>query len=233
MTSGISIIIPTFNEEKQIPALCPLTEQVEEVILVDGGSSDHTVSLAKKLGLRVEKSSPGRAVQLNHGARLAKEKLLLFLHADTRLPTNFHHLINEWSTDTENPTLCGAFSLAIEGHSPLLYFISWSTNIRSRLLQLPYGDQALFIRRKDFEDMGGFPDIPVMEDFVFIRNVRKKGRIKILPECVTTSGRRWQRLGVFRTTLINQLIILGYYAGMPPEKLACFYRRKGHTSKGS
>jgi hypothetical protein len=94
------------------------------------------------------------------------------------------------------------------------------------MLQLPYGDQAFFIRKQDFVKLGGFPEVPIMEDYIFAKQVKKKGRIQTLDQAVTTSARRWQRLGVIRTTLVNQVVILGYYMGIQPEKLAAFYRKK-------
>jgi hypothetical protein len=102
--------------------------------------------------------------------------------------------------------------------------IEWGTNLRSALLQLPYGDQGLFLEKRVFEAMGGFPEMPIMEDFVFMRRLRKRGRIVTLPEAVLTSARRWQELGVLRTLVVNQLMILGYIAGVPVERLARLYR---------
>lgn len=226
-TSDISIIIPTLNEAGRIEYWRELHTQVQghscEIILVDGGSSDQTVALARGLGFRVETCRPGRGAQLNYGAKVADGRILLFLHADTRMPAAFPGLI--LASLKNSRTLAGAFSLAIEQAGPALQCIARCATLRSRLFRLPYGDQALFIRRDDFWRLGGFPETPVMEDFLFIRRIRKKGGITILPQCVTTSARRWQRLGLLRTTLINQLMILGYYAGVPLSKLASLYRR--------
>ena len=232
-TSDISVIIPTLNEEEQISNWCKFQSLMGahdtwaslpcEIIIVDGGSSDQTVFLARSLGLRVETCSPGRGVQLNHGARMASGKILLFLHADTRLPAGFARPILDC---LEKPTtIAGAFSLTIEDAGLLLKTICFWANLRSRLLQLPYGDQAIFIRRDDFLRLGGFPETPIMEDFIFIRRAAQEGRITTLPQRVTTSARRWQRRGIIRTTLINQLVILGFYARVPLRKLASLYRR--------
>jgi rSAM/selenodomain-associated transferase 2 len=240
-TSDISIIIPTLNEESQVnnwqrlqllaggrSCAIPRARDTEasipcEIIIVDGGSCDQTVSLARSLGFRVESCHSGRGAQLNHGASLASGKVLLFLHADTELPADFAqallHCLNETSA------IAGAFSLAIENAGLLLSLICLGANLRSRLLQLPYGDQAIFIRRDDFLRIGGFPETPIMEDFIFIRRAKQEGRITTLPQKVTTSARRWQRLGAIRTTLINQLVILGFYARVPLQKLASWYRR--------
>jgi len=222
-TSDISIIIPTLNEEAQISNWQKLQSLVGEVIIVDGGSSDQTVSLARSHGFRVETCPSGRGAQLNHGGGLAGGRILLFLHADTRLPADFArpllHCLNETSA------IAGAFSLTIQDAGLLLKAICFGANLRSRLLQLPYGDQAIFIRRDDFLQLGGFPETPIMEDFIFMRRAGQEGSITTLSQRVTTSARRWQRLGVIRTTLINQLVILGFYARVPLQKLASWYRR--------
>ncbi len=232
-TSDISIIIPTLNEEAQISRLSacllansPQTDNNEspgEIIIIDGGSSDLTVSLARHYGFRVVSCNPGRGTQLNHGARLASGRILLFLHADTQLPAGFTTAI--LASLEKAPTVAGAFRLKIKEAGLLLRLICFCANLRSRLLQLPYGDQALFIRRDDFLRLGGFPETPIMEDFIFIKKAGRLGRITTLPQYVTTSARRWQRLGVIRTTLINQLVILGFYARVPLQKLTALYRR--------
>jgi len=221
--SDISIIIPTLNEESEVSRWRELTPWVGEVMIVDGGSTDQTVSLARSQGLRVEVCRAGRGAQMNYGARLASGRVLLFLHADTRMPPGFAGLILQCLNGPA--TLAGAFSLAIDKAGPGLKFIEHCANLRARLFQLPYGDQAIFLRRDDFLQLGEFPETPIMEDFLFIRKAGKQGRITILPEAVLTSARRWRRLGIIRATLINQLVILGFYAGVPLHKLSALYRR--------
>ncbi len=225
-TSNISIIVPTLNEAENLPALQAAAMHVEELIVVDGGSTDDTVKIANNLGFRVleEIRSGGRGAQLNTGAANATAPLLLFLHADTLLPSGFQFAVIECLGNPE--TILGAFSLKVNGGGTALNFIAMCANIRSRFLQLPYGDQTFFLRKNDFTELGGFPKLPIMEDFTFVKQAKKMGRIKTLPQTVTTSARRWQRLGPMRTTLINQLVILGYYMGMKPEKLAAFYRKR-------
>ena len=223
MTSSISIIIPTLNEEKRIPFLKQLLPQAAEVIVVDGGSSDRTVQIATELGLSVLHGGNGRGAQLNAGAAVAQSSTLLFLHIDTRLPKEFPKLIKDCLQ--QHDTVMGAFSLGIESESVILEMICLGANLRSRLLQLPYGDQSLFIHKTDFESLGGFPEIPIMEDYIFVQRAKRKGKVRTLPQTVTTSARRWQNLGPVKTTVINQLIILGYRLGISPEKLASFYRR--------
>jgi rSAM/selenodomain-associated transferase 2 len=227
-TSDISIIIPTLNEESEVERwreLCGHSGDggAGEIIIVDGGSSDQTVALARGQGFRVESRPPGRGAQLNYGAGLARGKVLLFLHADTRMPPGFAGMIRQCLSETD--ALAGAFRLAIDQAGPGLKLIELCANLRSRLFQLPYGDQAFFIRRDDFWRLGGFPETPIMEDFLFIRQAGRQGRIVTLPQAVTTSARRWRRLGVLRTTIINQLVLLGFYAGVPLAKLASLYRR--------
>ena len=223
-TSNISIIIPTLNEAQHIGAIAKaLQGKALEIIIVDGGSTDGTVLFARARGLRVEHSATGRAAQLNHGAACAKGSVLLFLHADTHLPENFAAPLLQ--TLARRGVVAGAFSLAIRDAGPALGFIALCANIRSRFLQLPYGDQAIFISKAQFMRLGGFPELPIMEDFVFMKKAKSLGKIHTLPERVTTSARRWQRLGVVRTTLINQIIILGFILRIPLKRLASLYRR--------
>jgi rSAM/selenodomain-associated transferase 2 len=223
-TSDISIIIPTLNEEQALAGLAEvLSGYAGEIIVVDGGSHDATAAVARALGFHVEEGPAGRALQLNQGAACAKGRVLLFLHADTRLPHDFAPSVLE--TLTRKDTVAGAFSLAIENAGPLLHFIACCANIRSRLLQLPYGDQAIFLLKEHFDRLGGFPQIPIMEDFCFVRKAKALGKIHTLKDKATTSARRWQRLGVMRTTLINQLVILGFFLGVRPERLRSLYRR--------
>ncbi len=221
--SNISIIIPTLNEAENLSALQPLTEMVAECIVVDGGSNDGTVRNAQKMGFIVEECSGGRGAQLNHGAARATAPILLFLHADTLLPADFPLAITECLADPE--TIMGAFRLQIQNGGILLQLICSLANIRSRFLQLPYGDQSFFLRKKIFGKLKGFPEQAIMEDFIFVKRAKKLGSVVTLQQKVVTSGRRWQRLGVIRTTCINQLVITGFYLGVPLEKLALFYRR--------
>jgi len=223
-TSDISIIIPALNEEENIPFLAKNLEDGNfEVILVDGGSTDATVELARHHSFTVLTSRPGRGHQQNKGARHAHGKILLFLHADTRLPKNFATSVIE--AIERGKCVAGAFSLAIEQPTLAMRFVSTCTNLRSHVFQLPYGDQAIFIRRDTFLKLKMFPELPIMEDYVFIKHAKKQGRIAVLKDTVITSARRWRRLGVVRTTLINQLVILGFLLKISPEKLALLYRR--------
>ncbi len=224
-TSNISIIVPTLNEAHNLERLRPAAEMAAELIVVDGGSTDGTVTCAGRLGFKVLESNQGRGAQLNMGAGAAVSPLLLFLHADTILPVNYATAVTGCLANPE--TILGAFSLKVETNTLILGLICRGANIRARFFKLPYGDQSFFLRREDFQTLGGFPELPIMEDYAFVRQAKRGGTIVTLPQTVTTSNRRWQKLGPIRTTLINQLMILGYHLGIAPETLALFYRSRG------
>ena len=228
LPKNISVIIPAINEADNIAntieSIGPGDKK--EVIVVDGGSNDDTVGIAKSLGARVINSLPLRARQMNQGASEATGDVLLFLHADTRLPEKFEEFV--LNSFKQPGTVAGAFELRIDSDIPALRLIERLANWRSRCLKTPYGDQAIFILSLVFHQVGGFPDIPIMEDFELIRRLRKQGEIATLPVPVSTSPRRWQNLGILKTTLINQLVIATYFMGVAPEVIA----RRYHRSKG-
>ena len=221
----ISIIIPVLNEANVIIAVLGriLNTQNVEVIVVDGGSQDDTVAIAQALGVKVL-SGPavGRASQMNAGAAVATGEILLFLHADTHLPTNFDTLVCQALCSAQS--IAGAFELRIDAKMWGLRLVEKVVNWRSRFLSMPYGDQAIFLKSAVFHEIGGFPNLPIMEDFELMRCLRSKGHIAIVPASVLTSGRRWEKLGVVKTTLINQLIIVGYFLGVAPTQLIRWYR---------
>lgn len=225
-TSSISIIVPTRNEADNIAKLLPglLSIPGTEVVVVDGGSADNTVVIAKSLGAKVLSVSPGKASQMNAGAQAARGNLLLFLHADTRLDPGFAELLQD--TLSQPGVAAGAFRMAIDDQGFALRIIAWLANFRAQVLQMPYGDQGIFVRADIFAAVGGFPPLPIMEDFELMRKLKRKGRIKILPLAANTSSRRWKKLGVLRTTAINQAIIIGYLLGVDCQKLAAWYRGK-------
>ncbi|MBD2230522.1 TIGR04283 family arsenosugar biosynthesis glycosyltransferase [Phormidium tenue] len=223
----VSVIIPTLNEARTLPqtlATLPRATGVE-VVVVDGGSEDQTVAVAKDLGMKVIESVPGRSRQLNAGAAAATGEILLFLHADTRLSEGFDRTIRQ--TLAQPGVVAGAFRLAIDGPGHGLRWVEWGVNLRSRLLQMPYGDQGIFLSAEVFDKMGGFPNLPMMEDFELVRRLRKVGRVAIAPSAVLTSDRRWRTLGILRTTLANQAMIAAYLLGVDPHRLARWYRHLG------
>ena len=221
----ISIIIPVLNEADNIESVINQIQKTEniEIIIVDGGSQDHTVEIAQSLGVKVIVTQRGRALQMNAGAKIATGEILLFLHGDTQLPAGFEKDVRKiWINDN---IIAGAFQLKIDNSQWSLRLIEKTVFWRSKYLQMPYGDQAIFIKASTFWQVGGFPEQPIMEDFEFIRRLNRLGKIEILSSSVITSGRRWQKLGVFKTTLINQFVVFGYYLGISPIKLSQWYRK--------
>ncbi len=221
----ISVIIPTLEEAGNLPALLEDVgrAQAVEVIVVDGGSRDDTVAQARRMDARVITGPPGRALQMNRGAAVARGRILFFVHADSRLPRGFDDLIRR--ALERRGAVAGAFTLRIDAPGMRLRFVEYWANLRSRYLEMPYGDQGLFLKAERFHQTGGFPALPIMEDFELMRRLRQQGRIVILPSEIRTSARRWVNMGPGRTTLINQIIVAAYLAGRSPEKLARLYRR--------
>jgi rSAM/selenodomain-associated transferase 2 len=220
---GISIIIPALNEAESLSSCLPdtLPEEVRDVILVDGGSTDQTCERAHKMGWSVMCSAPGRALQMNLGASAARGEVLLFLHADTQLPPDFALQIA--GVLAGRGVVAGAFCLEIDFASPALRIIARMANFRSRFLRMPFGDQAIFVLASEFRAVGGYPEQPLMEDVELIRRLRRRGRIGLAWKAVKTSSRRWQRLGVWRTTLRNQLCQFAYCCGVSPTRLHRWY----------
>lgn len=221
-TRLISIVIPTLNEAQRLKAtLAPLLglENIE-IIVVDGGSSDGTIEIAKQLSVRVISSSKGRGRQMNAGAALASGEVILFLHADTQLPTEF--VDHVWQVLNQG-SIAGAFRLRIGGQSIGKRIVEWGTQLRSRWRQLPYGDQAIFVRASDFYRMQGYRNLPLMEDYEFCQRFRRQGRIALANAEVQTSDRRWKKLGILRTTFRNQCCILAYHCGIPIGRIAMYY----------
>ena len=221
--SALSIIVPALDESAGIAGcLAPLQAMRArgvEVIVVDGGSSDATRELAAPLADRVLESPRGRARQMNVGAQAARGAALLFLHADTFLPPHADALV----ASALEGAHWGRFDVAITGNHPLLRVVAHSMNLRSRFSAIATGDQAMFVKRKAFEEAGGFPDIPLMEDVALSRALRRSGRPACLRERVVTSGRRWEQRGLLRTILLMWRLRLAYAAGADPHTLAHRY----------
>lgn len=228
----VSIIVPVLNEAADIVetlrCLVSLRERGAEIIVVDGGSTDETVGLAQEYADRVLSAPRGRAAQMNAGAWAARGDILVFLHADTLLPDHTDRLIMAALADPER--LWGRFDVHIVGRHPLLSIVAWSMNLRSRLTGIATGDQAIFVRRSAFASIGGFLDIPLMEDIALSRSLRHLARPICLTEQVTTSGRRWERHGVYRTISLMWQLRLAFWLGTNPAKLA---RRYGYLPRNT
>jgi rSAM/selenodomain-associated transferase 2 len=222
---NLAVVIPTLNEAANIEAALAsvLAEPDVEAIVADGGSTDETRALAERAGARVIMAAAGRSAQQNAGAAASRSTLLLFLHGDTRLPAGWAEVVRQ--TLVRPDVALGAFRLRIDGATLVERIVAAGANLRSRTWGLPYGDQALFLRRSTFERLGGFAALPIMEDWDLARRAKRLGHIQIAKAAVTTSARRWRRLGVARTLLRNQAVLIGWRLGIAPARLAAFYRR--------
>ena len=235
-----SIIIPVLQEQKSIhQVLSNLMQQPaidrSEIIVIDGDPMGSTLKAVDSSVITRLISAPGRAVQMNAGAARAKGRVLLFLHADTKLPDNALGSIEQ---ALEDPCIAGgAFELSIASQRLFLKYIACRANMRTRTNRIPYGDQAIFLRKSIFEEMSGYRPLPIMEDLDLMRRLKKgRHKISILRDRVQTSARRWEAEGVLVTTLRNQLLVLLYYLGVSPDTLARLYRpqytlKKPHAHK--
>jgi rSAM/selenodomain-associated transferase 2 len=218
----ISVVIPALDEEAGIAAaVASVRDEADEVIVADGGSSDRTRERARAAGAAVLDVPRGRGAQLQHGAQTARGDWLVFLHADTRLEAGWARALA--AVPPASPG--GAFRLAIDSPRRGYRVIEMGARLRSRLLRLPYGDQALFARRTAYETIGGFRPLPLMEDVDFVRRLARLGPLT-LPACrAVTSARRWEQAGILRRSLTNWRVLALYALGQPPERLARVYDR--------
>ncbi len=220
----LSIVIPVLNEAERIAShlrsLACFRERGAEIVVVDGGSSDGTASAAKGLADAILSAPRGRGSQMNAGASAAKGDILLFLHADTCLPESADALVAE-AIRRGRPW--GRFDVAIEGRHGLLRLVALMMNARSRLTGIATGDQAIFVTRSAFAEVGGYPDIPLMEDIALSRALKRLGPPGCLRSRVTTSGRRWERQGVLRTIARMWCLRLAFFLGADPQRLARAY----------
>jgi rSAM/selenodomain-associated transferase 2 len=223
----LSIIVPVLNEADLIAdalvALAPFRARGTEVIVVDGGSRDRTMELARPHADQVIAAPRGRATQMNAGAAVARGEILLFLHADTRLPANADRIVPDALAQSRRAW--GRFDVTIASRHPLLPVVAAAMNLRSRLTGITTGDQAMFVARAAFDASGGFPEIALMEDITFARNLKRISRPISLRARVTTSGRRWEARGVMRTVFLMWRLRLAYFFGAEPDDLA---RRYGY-----
>jgi rSAM/selenodomain-associated transferase 2 len=233
MTMTISVIIPTLNEERTIMATLGHTDALgfDELIVVDGGSLDQTLALVESYRLSTQSSARnplrlmtapcGRARQVNEGAKASGGEILLFLHADTQLPDNAKMVID--TTLADQRMVGGRFDVRFDRPSMWGTIVSRMMNWRSRVSGIATGDQALFVRRHIFEQMGGFADMPLMEDIDFSRRLKRKGATAALTATVTTSFRRWERQGPLRTILLMWALRFLYWIGVRPHTLSRWY----------
>jgi rSAM/selenodomain-associated transferase 2 len=226
----LSIVVPVLNEAAGIAAalraLAPFRQRGGEVIVADGGSTDATVETARPFADRVLVAPRGRASQMNAGAAAATGDVLLFLHADTTLPDNADGLLLYGLADTGR--VWGRFDVKIEGRHPLLHMVAGMMNWRSQITGIATGDQAMFVTREAFTAVGGFPDIPLMEDVALSKRLKRLGRPLCLAVRVRTSGRRWEQRGVVSTILLMWRLRLAYWLGAEPAALA---RRYGYVPR--
>lgn len=228
MKPVLSIVIPALNEaagiEATLQALQPLRARGVELVLADGGSSDTTAAQARPWVDSVVDAPRGRALQMNAGAAQGRADVLLFLHADTRLPPLAEVLVLQATQGPGGGACWGRFDVRIEGRPWMLRVVAWLMNLRSRLSGIATGDQAIFVTRQGFEQVGGFPVQPLMEDIEISRRLKRLGPPACLRARVCTSGRRWEQRGVWRTIVLMWRLRWRYWRGESPARLAEAYR---------
>jgi rSAM/selenodomain-associated transferase 2 len=219
----VSVIVPTLNEAEGIVRTLTHVRQVSEcqIIVVDGDSYDGTPALARPHADVVLSVPRGRARQMNAGAQASAGEALIFLHADTILPHSFARFLDQALSDPQ--VVGGRFDVRLDAEGWPFRMVEAFMNVRSRLTRISTGDQAIFVRRETFFAVGGYPDVELMEDLELSRRLKRAGKIACLRERVTTSARRWQRHGVFRTIFLMWTLRLGHFFGVPPERLKMFY----------
>ena len=224
--SPLAIIVPMLNEAPQLPELLTHLRQWQdrgcEIILVDGGSSDASTDLARAAGFTVIAAPQGRARQMNTGAKVARGDILLFLHADTRLPQEADVLVK--AAVAGGNRIWGRFDVRLDGNHWTLPIVAWFMNQRSRLTGIATGDQAMFVRATDFKAMGGFADLPLMEDIELSTRLCRLSAPTCLSQKVATSARRWLENGVWQTIWLMWQLRWAYWRGTPAQVLAERYR---------
>lgn len=221
----LSIIVPTLNESAHIKQtllqLAPLRARGAEVIVVDGGSADDTIAQARAHADFVVSTAPGRSLQQNRGATLAKGSVLLFLHADSILPSDADLRINEALQKTGR--LWGRFDIAIDSDQPALRVVAWFMNNRARITGVATGDQGIFVQHSAWKKVGGFFDLPIMEDVALSKCLKVLSKPVAIDALIFTSARRWKKNGLWRTITLMWALRLAYFLGVPPRKIAEHY----------
>jgi len=227
MNPRISIVIPVFQESAIINDTltrlpCPTQTPNLEIIVIDGDSAGATLATIQKADIIKATAPKGRSFQMNRGASLATGNILLFLHADTKLPENALDTLRQVLNRSD--AVAGAFELGIDSPAPKYRIIEIAVKLRTHFTKIPYGDQAIFINRLLFKKIGGYPEVVLMEDIALMQRVKQHGgKIVILPSRVRTSARRWEKEGVFYCTLRNWLLVSLFYCGVSTERLKKFY----------
>lgn len=220
----LGVVIPTLNEERYLPGILEdlgRLPDATDIVVVDGGSGDGTLEVARRAGVRTVTAPRGRASQLNAGARAVAGDWLCFLHADVRFPADARRdLIETLRTGCLDAAV---WRLAIDGRGLALRVMELGAFLRDQLGGLPYGDQGLVVRREVFDQVGGFSALPIMEDVAMVRALRRHVQVRRFASAVRVSPRRWQRQGPWRTWLQNIALITGFLAGVPAHRLARWY----------
>jgi rSAM/selenodomain-associated transferase 2 len=224
----ITTVIPVLNDTAALASLLPAlpADPLLEIIVVDGSDANDPAMdaiRARYSGVAWMRSARGRSVQMNQGARHARGRWIVFLHADTRLGVGWVDVLRR--LDEQPQIVGGSFRFALDSPARWARWIEWGVWIRVHVLDLPYGDQALFVRRTVFEEMGGYRELPLMEDVDLVRRLRQRGRLAHADVPALTSPRRWEQDGWFRRTVENSLLVARFLAGHPPERLARQYHR--------
>jgi rSAM/selenodomain-associated transferase 2 len=216
----VSVIIPTLDEGGTIGALVRLyaASGADEIVVSDGGSADQTVLEAEGAGAVITQGACGRAQQLRRGAKAASGDLFLFMHADTAPPLSWRE--HAELVLAKPGTVAGAFDFGVPPGTLRNSFITMVGRARTRLVPIPFGDQGLFLSRDTYFGIGGYPELPIMEDWEIVRRLKRRGRVRLAPARVQTSARRWDRHGLVRPSAMYAAVIAGYAAGVAPEHLA-------------
>jgi rSAM/selenodomain-associated transferase 2 len=219
----LSVILPTLNEEKGIRETLFQVKSAgaDEIIVVDGGSQDQTRSIASEIGCRILESVRGRAIQMNAGAEAAEGDVLLFLHADTLLPPEAREAIESALKDAQ--VVGGRFDIRLDRKGWLYRLVASMVNLRSRATKIATGDQAIFVRRVVFQQIGQYSEIPLMEDVDLSRRLKRAGRVACLRHQVGTSARRWEQKGPLRTIFLMWGLRFLYFMGVNPVRLQQLY----------
>lgn len=226
----VSVIIPTMNEAQRIGGCIESAARADEIIIADGGSNDGTPEIARSMQAHVVASKTGRGIQQNTGASFATSDVLLFLHADNRLSQDCITQIRKLAASSES--IAGAFKQRIDTRGLKYRLLEWGNLFRAKRRRLPFGDQGIFISRTLFNALGGFRDVPFLEDVILMKAISNDQEISVLPGPIIVDARRWKRNGVIRQTLINRSILKRFGKGASPDELIAEYRRDDQQRTG-